>query len=314
MRNSPMRTGLLKTSAFAIATSLALSALLTDVAFAGAGGAKPAAFVSGGGVDTATCGGVATPCRTFQYTHDNIVAPGGVIYVHDDAGYGVITITHALSIINDGAGAAAIMTATSGQAAITIQAGASDAVFIKGLTLNSAPGATNTTGVSIASAGSVAIIDSTISGMDYNGVNISPTASIKVTLSNLILANNGADGVWVYPSGAANVTIAAEHLLVVNNGHTYNGNGFYVDGDGSSGTIHVMIGNSTLSFNQQVGFGGAGGRVTLTMTHCEGAGNAEGAEIYNGSSGVPTAYTYLDNRFKGNTTTDIFGFTTLSGQ
>jgi hypothetical protein len=297
--------------AFVLTAGLGLT--LSGAAFAGAGGSAAKVWVASTGVDAAGCGAVASPCRTLQYAHDNIAAPGGAIYVKDAASYGLLSITHAITIINDSSGTASI-TATAGEPGIKIAAGASDAVVLKGLTVNNTPGANNTNGVWLVSAASVSLDHMTITGMNFNGVNIAPTTSMKVSLTNSLIENNGSNGVSVYPSGSANVAIEATGLVVDNNGHTYNGNGFYVDGDNTSGTIFVLYSNSTANFNQQVGFGGDGARVTLTMTRSTGTGNAEGAEIYNGNSGVPTAYTYGDNRFKGNTITDSSGFTSVSGQ
>src|SRR5579883_2230197 len=113
---SPFQRGAPMTkTAFLAATSLA--SLLLALAPAQAAGLNRA-WVSGHGADAAGCGAPAAPCRTFQYVHDNIVAPGGEIDVLDPAGYGAITISKALSIVNDGVGAAGVQTSTG--AAITI--------------------------------------------------------------------------------------------------------------------------------------------------------------------------------------------------
>src|SRR5664279_2948450 len=55
-------------------------------------------FVSGVGTDTGTCA-LATPCRTFAYALTQ-TAPSGEIIVLNSAGYGTVTITQAVSIIN----------------------------------------------------------------------------------------------------------------------------------------------------------------------------------------------------------------------
>src|SRR6266446_6363807 len=57
-------------------------------------------FVSGHGNDANACS-LAAPCRTFAgaYTKTNA---GGEIDVLDTAGYGSLTITNAISIVNDG--------------------------------------------------------------------------------------------------------------------------------------------------------------------------------------------------------------------
>src|SRR5579872_3964238 len=92
------------------------------------------AWVSGHGADAAGCGSPASPCRSFQYVHNNIIAAGGEIDVLDPAGYGAITITKALSIVNDGVGTAGVQQ-TQGTDAITVNAGPNDAIFIRGLTV-----------------------------------------------------------------------------------------------------------------------------------------------------------------------------------
>jgi hypothetical protein len=71
------------------------------------------AWVSGKGADASSCGALTSPCRTFQYVLSNIVAPGGEIDVLDPAGYGAMTITSAITIVNDGVGVADIQQANA---------------------------------------------------------------------------------------------------------------------------------------------------------------------------------------------------------
>jgi hypothetical protein len=88
-------------------------------------------WVSGTGTDSGACTRSA-PCRTFAFALTQTAA-GGEIDVLDPAGYGTVTITKAISIVNDGVGTAAIE-ASSGNA-ITINAGA-DSVHLRGLTID----------------------------------------------------------------------------------------------------------------------------------------------------------------------------------
>jgi hypothetical protein len=81
-------------------------------------------WVSGKGTDSGACA-LAAPCRTFAFALTQ-TAGGGEIYVLDPAGYGTVTITKAISIVNDGVGVTAI--GTSSGNGITINAGASDCV------------------------------------------------------------------------------------------------------------------------------------------------------------------------------------------
>ena len=85
------------------ATTLASFALAAPAAEA-SGVAR--AWVSGKGTDVSGCGAPTHPCRSLQYVHDNIIEAGGEIDVLDAAGYGAITITKSISIVNDGVGVA----------------------------------------------------------------------------------------------------------------------------------------------------------------------------------------------------------------
>ena len=68
-------------------------------------------FVSGTGLDSNPCT-FSSPCRTFQHAHD--VSPAnGEIAVLDTAGYGVVTINKAISIVNQDGVEAGITTSTS---------------------------------------------------------------------------------------------------------------------------------------------------------------------------------------------------------
>src|SRR5579883_3541898 len=114
---------------------LAVSAgvILTFASFAALASALPTrTWVSGKGSDSGSCS-LASPCRTFAYAIAQTAA-GGEIDVLDPAGYGALTITQSISIVNDGVGEAGVQ-AGSGGAAITINAGASDVIQLRGLTI-----------------------------------------------------------------------------------------------------------------------------------------------------------------------------------
>src|SRR5215510_9231375 len=88
-------------------------------------------FVSGTGNDANPCS-LAAPCRSFAGAIAQ-TSPGGEIAVLDTAGYGAVTITQAVSIVNE-EGVEAGISVTSGDG-ITINAGPSDVVNLRGLTL-----------------------------------------------------------------------------------------------------------------------------------------------------------------------------------
>src|SRR5471032_289873 len=133
--------------------AFALTALL--VVGGPAWAASSRIWVSGHGVDQAGCGAPTAPCRSLQYAHDHIVA-GGEIDILDPAGYGSVTISKSISIVNDGVGTAGVQ-ASSG-AAITISAGPNDNVYLRGLNIDGVLEA-GFTGVQFNSGASLTVID-----------------------------------------------------------------------------------------------------------------------------------------------------------
>lgn len=123
-----------------MATSLPLTSLaIVVVASLHAAPAQAAsrAWVAGTGTDQPGCGPLVSPCRTPQYAHDNIVDAGGEIDFLDPAGYGTIVITKAIGLVNDGVGTTGLL-APAGVNAVTINAGPSDAIQLRGVTIEGA--------------------------------------------------------------------------------------------------------------------------------------------------------------------------------
>src|SRR5215472_4077707 len=115
---------------FFIIAAASVAALLTVAGQAHAQANRT--FVSGSGSDANPCS-LGAPCRSFAGALAQTNA-GGEIVVLDSAGYGSVTITKSISInAPDGIeGGITVTTATDG---ITISAGASDVVNLRGLTL-----------------------------------------------------------------------------------------------------------------------------------------------------------------------------------
>jgi hypothetical protein len=162
-------------------------------------------FVSGHGADSGTCG-VGSPCRSFAYamTQTN---PGGEITILSPAGYGAVTIDKAISIVNDGVGEAGV-TVSGLTIAITINAGASDTVNLRGLTL---VGAGIGSGVLLNSAG-VLNIQNCVARNFAAGLFLGPTVSSQINVSDTIASNNTI-GVTLEPAGNA-ITATATYTRV----------------------------------------------------------------------------------------------------
>src|SRR5207302_6412654 len=98
--------------------------------------AVPRVFVSGHGSDS-NPGSITSPKRSFASAL-TVTDAGGEIIVLDSAGYGPVTIGQSVSI-NSPTGVYAGITVTSGNG-VTVSAGASDVVILRGLTINGLPG------------------------------------------------------------------------------------------------------------------------------------------------------------------------------
>src|SRR5262249_7015403 len=122
-------------------------------------------FVSSVGNDANDCNRT-TPCRTFQRAHDTTLA-AGEITVLDPGGYGGVTITKAISIVNDGVGEAGVLV-SGGANGITVSAGSSDAVNLRGLTVKGI-GFGGGKGIVLNSAKSLTIENSAIRTIDGSG-------------------------------------------------------------------------------------------------------------------------------------------------
>ncbi len=316
-------------TAFLAATSLA--SLLLALAPAQAAGLNRA-WVSGHGADAAGCGAPANPCRTFQYVHDNIIAPGGEIDVLDPAGYGAVTITKALSIVNDGVGTAGVQQSSSGQDAITISASASDAIHLRGLNIDGLGVARY--GVSLNTAGSLEIVNCVTRHFTSAGISISPfSGSLYFSIIDTIVSDNG-EGISV-SSSQQNVAIVGS-IKGVAADHNNPGDAVDVAASGSSETASVTVVDTEASGNGGYGFlaeGGASGAVLLALRGVTASGNrigvasfSDGADVQatlahsllvkNGygtsaSGGVISSYGDNDINFNG---TDVVGALTPLGQ
>jgi hypothetical protein len=115
----------------AFSGAVALAGLAAAPALAGA-----VSFVSVTGDDTRSCATPGTACRTFQRAHDATSAHGEIIAL-TPGDYRPLTITKSISVTGvEGAG---IFGGPSGTIQITVAAGASDVVYLTGLTLDGSP-------------------------------------------------------------------------------------------------------------------------------------------------------------------------------
>ena len=275
-------------------------------------------WVSGTGTDSGACTRAA-PCRTFAFALTQTNA-GGEIDVLDPAGYGAITITKAISIVNDGVGVAAIGASLGN--AITINAGASDSVHLRGLTIEGTGGAT--TGILFNSGVNLAIENCVIQHL-ADGIVITPSTSSSFSVSNTIASNNSSTGINIIPFGSANVK-GVLSTVITNNNDT----GIFVEGSVTGASLNVTIVDSVSSNNNNVGIRLFEGTKTTVMVRNSTAANnnigvdANGGALYlarstitgNQSFGVlasgGTIFSYGDNDINGNVNDGIGSLTAVA--
>jgi hypothetical protein len=219
-------------------------ALVATLASSGAYALSNRTFVSGSGSDSNLCS-LSAPCRSFAGALAQ-TSPGGEIAVLDTAGYGAVTIGQAISIVNE-EGVEAGITVTSGDG-ITINAGATDVVNLRGLTLVGAGGGR---GIVFNSGSTLNIQNCVIRGFEFTGLLLEPTVSSDINVSNTIVSGSDGDGITLQPSGAGiTVTASFEQVQAIHN----SGDGVGLFGRSMTGSLRAIAADSLASGNRLVGF------------------------------------------------------------
>src|SRR5262245_40331321 len=229
-----------------LALSIVAVSLLALSLIPGPAQAQPArVFVAAQGSDSNSCT-FALPCRTFQHAHD-VVAAGGEIDVLDPAGYGAMTITKANSIQGHGFSGISTM---SGVIAVTVNAAATDAVNLNGLLIEGA--GIGLDGIQFNTGKSLTIENCIIRNLTNDGIQFFPSASSSLAVLDTLLADNGANGIVVSPSGSGTVSAAFNRVKVQNTG----GTAIFILGNTSTGIIYATATDSVV-----INFADAGFRV-----------------------------------------------------
>jgi hypothetical protein len=243
-----------------LATALAL---LVALAAAPAGAQATRTWVSGVGDDANPCSRTA-PCKTFAGAISK-TAPGGEINAIDPGGFGAVTITKAITIRADGVTAGVLAAGTNG---ITINAGANDAVVLRGLDIEGA--GTGLHGVRFLAGGSLHVEDCTIAGFTQSGIHFNPSGASRLYVEDTVVRNNPAGGtsfagVFVTPAPGGSAEASLEGVRILRNFHGLRG----------QGNARVTARRCTASGNAGTGFlAGAGAQ--LNLDGCEASGNANG--------------------------------------
>lgn len=273
-------------------------------------------FVSANGADANNCSRMQ-PCRTFQGAHDKTNS-GGEINVLDPAGYGVVTITKALSIVNDGVGSAGVLVG-SGQTGIIINAGSLDAVNLRGLIIEGA--GLGQKGIVFNSGKSLTIENCVVrglTGVNDAGIRFAPNASSNLAVSNTLVVNNAGTGIEIAPGGSAVVGAAFNRVESHNNGGfgislikfatnaainatatesvaTGNYGGFFALANGPP-FARLTVVRSVAANNTNFGVGANSGGANVRLAQSTVTGNPNAWSIGNGG----VVESYGDNYVDGN--------------
>ena len=274
-----------------ITSSALLVAGLSVVTTSPAHALNARTWISGKGIDQAGCGPVASPCRTLQFAHDQTSA-GGEINVLDPAGYGSITITKAINIVNEGVGVAGVL-ASTGNNAITVNAPNGDTVILRGLTIEGAGVGAN--GVVFNSGAGLQVSNCFIQGFvggdenHGNGILIKNTIGVPdITIVDTTISNNGWTGFLFRPTSGGTGYMLIERVIATKNAY-----GFTVDSTHSAfGTFlpQAAIRNSVASNNSQIGFNfiATSSRYRILVTSSLATNNNTGMSVSDtgGTTGV----------------------------
>jgi hypothetical protein len=272
--------------AFIIAAAAGFAAL--PILSASAWAQANRTFVSGHGADTNPCT-LPAPCRSFAQALSQ-TNTGGEITVLDPAGYGTVTITKAVSIVNDGVGEAGV-TVTSFVDGIDISIGASDVVNLRGLTL--VGGGVGANGIVFNNLDALNIQNCVIRGFIEDAIALQPNGSAAFNISDTTVANVAGNPVAIVAGGNGTVTGVFNRVQAI-----AGGNGFLINGIGATGAIDVTIANSTASNNSTGVFVESAAARSITQV------TVVNSVLSNNGTGV------IDN---GTNSTTFLGKTTIAG-
>jgi hypothetical protein len=266
---------------------LALVPFLTISTEVQATGANRVFAAAKSGNDANACNSVSTPCQTLAGAYSQVAA-GGEIIVLESGGYGPVTITGAVTI-DAPAGITAFIHPPSGDA-ITVNAGSSDVVNVRGLVLN---GGTNN-GITVNSVGTLNVENCFITGFSNNGILMSSGGLLNVKGTDITGCGNA--GIFIVnTSGLVQASIDHCHL---------DGNqnfGFYTNTTSPGGSTTTAT-NTTANNNGGMGWlcgNGSTGADVVNLEFCTGSENLQSG-VWGGSSNSLSAVRYSNCVFANN--------------
>lgn len=286
-------------------------------------------WVSGVGDDVNPCSRTA-PCKTFAGAISKTAA-GGEISVLDPGGFGAVTITKSMTIDGGGGGSGFGSILNAGGTGVLINAGASDVVTLRNLSINGAGSLPGVAGIRILQAKKVYVERVQIfgnGGADPSGRGISDTRTGggQLFISDSIIRNNSQTGIVITPaSGSTTIDVSIRNTQIKSNG---------IHGITATSGAHVNISNSEIAGHSNLGLylDEVMGDTQVSVTDTIITDNVTGIHIGAGSPtlilsgvvvtdnntgmvrGTGPVFTFNNNKFTGNITGNgpfSPGFTTV---
>jgi hypothetical protein len=318
---------------------IAIAAALAGAAFIYATPASAQAtrtWVSGVGDDVNPCSRTA-PCKTFAGAISKTAA-GGEINCLDPAGYGAVTINKSLVIdchYTEGGALA------GGNGIVVNLPATTDAVTIRGLDIFGVNPPTN--GVRMIGQGSLHIEDCVIrrfNAASSRGVSFQPSGTANLFITNTTITENGngatGGGILIGPTGAGgNSRVTIKNVIVANNANqgilvdttgntaafgnivvvdgsmfSNNNNNVVVNTPAATTTAALMLQRSVVTNGAGTGVLATGATATIRVGATVISGNGTGVSF----SGGAVINTYGDNVNDGNGSPGAFQLPALQHQ
>jgi len=178
----------------------------------------------------------AAPCRTFQGAHDKTFDQGEVT-VLTPGGYGALTITKSISIVNDGVGEAGMLV-SGGVTGITINGGPGAYVNLRGITIQGI-GFGGGTGLRFNTGFALTMTNCVVRNHTQDGIVFAPNAASNLAISDTLVADNGGNGILIQP---ITTTMNVRFNAVLNRVEAYqnSGSGIVADASSAPGNFAVV--------------------------------------------------------------------------
>lgn len=254
-------------------------------------------WVSGVGDDANPCSRTA-PCKTFAGAISKTAA-GGEINALDPGGYGAVTIAKSITIDGGGTFASVLSSGTNG---IVVNAGASDLVTLRNLSIDGA--GTGLDGIRFLAGHTLNIENVSIFGITGDGIEANLSTAASLNLENVTINDCNDTGLKLLTSvPALGVTLQRTRIQNCNIGINA-GNGVVVsaqDSDLSLNAIGLLVSGANTQANvDHVRFASNGNGVNASA----GVARIMQSAFFSNGVGInPTGGSICsagDNRFAGN--------------